>query len=53
MNTVKFLLDCGVDLNLRDLYGFTPRQNVEVFENKEMIELLESAMEKKPDAKDE
>lgn len=49
MNTVKFLLDCGVDLNVRDLYGFTPLKNAEAFENKEMIEKLRSAMETKSD----
>lgn len=32
VNTVKFLLECGVDLNLRDLYGFTPLKNAELFE---------------------
>ena len=46
MNTVKFLLECGVDLNVRDLYGFTPLKNAEVFENKEMVELLQSGMGK-------
>lgn len=50
VNTVKFLLGCGVDLNVRDLYGFTPLRNAEVFENKEMVEILQSAMEKKTDA---
>ena len=50
MRTVKFLLDCGVDLNVRDLYGFTPLRNAEVFENTEMVELLQSAIEKKNDA---
>ena len=42
--TVKFLLDCGVDLSLRDLYGFTPLRNAERLENKEMVEMLQSAM---------
>ena len=51
MNTVKFLLDCGVDLNVRDLYGLTALQNAEIFENRtEMVNLLKSAMEKKKDA---
>ena len=52
MNTVKFLIDCGVDLNVRDLYGFTPLKNAEVFENKEMVEKLRSAMEMKSDGAD-
>ena len=52
MSTVKYLLDCGVDLNVRDLYGFTPLKNAEVFENKEMIEKLRSAMETKSDGAD-
>lgn len=46
MNTVKFLLECGVDLNSRDLYGFTPLKNAEIFENREMMELLQSVAEK-------
>ena len=50
MNTVKFLLDCGVDLNVRDLYGFTPLRNAEVFENREMVEILQTALEKKNEA---
>ena len=53
LNTVKFLLECGVDLNVRDLYGLTPLKNAEIFENKEMIQLLQSAMEEKTDPKDE
>ena len=53
MNTVKFLLECGVDLNLRDLYSFTPLKNAELFENREMIELLQSAAEKTNDAVDQ
>lgn len=53
MNTVKFLLECGADLNVRDLYGLTPLKNAEVFGNREMVELLQSAMEKKTDTKDE
>lgn len=53
MNTVKCLLECGADLNARDLYGLTPLKNAEIFENKEMIELLQSAMEKKAEAKHE
>lgn len=47
MNTVKFLLECGVDLNMRDLYGFTPLRNAELFENKEMVDLIRSAMDTK------
>lgn len=50
VNTVKFLLDCGVDLNVRDLYGFTPLRNAEVFENREMVEILQIALEKKNEA---
>ncbi|XP_073250199.1 60 kDa lysophospholipase-like isoform X1 [Porites lutea] len=50
VNTVKFLLDCGVDLNVRDLYGLTALQNAEIFENTEMVNLLKSAMAKKKDA---
>ena len=50
MNTVKLLLDCGVDLNVRDLYGFTPLRNAEVFENREMVEILQIALEKKNEA---
>ena len=50
MNTVKFLLDCGVDLNVHDLYGLTALQNAEIFENTEMVNLLKSAMAKKKDA---
>ena len=53
MNTMKFLLGCGVDLNVRDLYGLTPLKNAEVFENEKMIQLLQSAMEEKTDPKDE
>lgn len=53
VNTVKCLLECGADLNVRDLYGLTPLKNAEIFENKEMIELLQSAMEKKTEAKHE
>ena len=53
MNTVKFLLECGVDLNLRDLYSFTPLKNAELFENREMMELLQSAAEKTNDAVDQ
>ncbi|PFX27199.1 60 kDa lysophospholipase [Stylophora pistillata] len=46
VNTVKFLLECGVDMNLRDLYGFTPLKNAELFENRGMMELLQSAAQK-------
>lgn len=53
MNTVKFLLECGVDLNSRDLYGLTPLKNAEIFENREMMELLQSAAEKTNDAVDQ
>ena len=53
MNTVKFLLECGVDLNSRDLYGFTPLKNAEIFENREMMKLLQSAAEKTNDAVDQ
>lgn len=53
MNTVKFLLECGVDLNSRDLYGFTPLKNAEIFEKREMMELLQSAAEKTNDAVDQ
>ena len=50
VNTVKFLLDCGVDLTVRDLYGFTPLRNAEVFENREMVGILQTALEKKNEA---
>ena len=50
---MKFLLECGADLNVRDLYGLTPLKNAEIFENKEMIELLQSTMEKNTASKDE
>ena len=52
MNTVKFLLECGVDLNLRDLYGFTPLKNAELFENRGMMELLQSAVQKTTEGAD-
>ena len=45
VKTVKFLLDCGVDPNVRDLYGYTPLKNAEVLKNEEMIEILQSAMD--------
>lgn len=52
VNTVKFLLECGVDLNLRDLYGFTPLKNAELFENRGMMELLQSAVQKTTEGAD-
>ncbi|XP_068681912.1 60 kDa lysophospholipase-like isoform X1 [Montipora foliosa] len=42
IKSVKFLLECGVDLSVRDLYGFTPLRNAELLGNKEMVEILQS-----------
>ena len=42
IKSVKFLLECGVDLSVRDLYGFTPLRNAELLRNKEMVEILQS-----------
>ncbi|XP_015778982.1 PREDICTED: L-asparaginase-like [Acropora digitifera] len=50
VKTVKFLLECGVDPNVRDLYGYTPLKNAEVLENEVMIAILQSAMDARTSA---
>ena len=50
VKTVKFLLECGVDPNVCDLYGYTPLKNAEVLENELMIAILQSAMDARTSA---
>lgn len=47
VDSVKFLLSCGVDVNAVDLYGQSPLQNAEAVGNEEILQLLKDAQAKK------
>lgn len=52
LQTVKFLVECGVDTSVTDLYGQTPLQNAQMFENIGMTRILESTEKKRSDTAD-